>query len=57
MFHLELPKMLRTSLIRGMHVFLQSMLILSSRQSTTGLQSLVSLQVISITGDVWLMLL
>ena len=49
--------MLRTSLIRGMEVFLLSILMLSSLKFTTDLQSLVSLWVINITSEVRLVLL
>ena len=54
--HSELPRMLNTSLIREIEVFLLRILVFNSLKSTTGLLSLVSFLVISITGDVWLVL-
>ena len=54
--HSELPKMLRTSLIKSMEVFLLKILVFSSLKSTIGILSLVNLQVINMTGDVRLVL-
>ena len=54
--HSELPKMLRTSLIKGMEVFLLSILVFNNLKSTAGHLPLVNLQVINMIGDVWLVL-
>ena len=48
--------MFRTSVMRGMDVLHRNICILRSLKSTTGLLSLVSLRVISITLEVWLVL-
>ena len=48
--------MLNTSFISGIEVFLLKILVFSNLKSTTGLLSFVSFLVISITGDVWLVL-
>ena len=48
--------MLKTSFISGIEVFLLNILVFSNLKSTTGLLSFVSFLVISITGDVWLVL-
>ena len=50
--HSELPKMLNTSLIKGIEVFLLNILVFNNLKSTTGRLSLVSFQVINMTGDV-----
>ena len=52
--HSELPKMLRTSLIKGMEVFLLKIVVFSNLKLPTGHLSLVNLQVINMAGDVWL---
>ena len=54
--HFELPKILNTSFISGIDVFLLKILVFNNLKSTTGLLSFVSFLVINITGDVWLVL-
>ena len=50
----ELPKMLNTSLIKGIEVFLLNILVFNNLKSTTGHLSLVSFRVINMTGNVLL---
>ena len=54
--HFELSKILNTSLISGIDVFLLEILMFNNLKSTTGLLSFVSFLVINKTGDVWLVL-
>ena len=51
-----MPRILNTSFINGIEVFLLNILVFSNLKSTTGLLSFVNFLVISITGDVWLVL-
>ena len=50
--HSEFPRIGKTSLIKGIHVFLLKILVFSNLKSTTGLLSLVNFLVINITGEV-----
>ena len=54
--HFELPKILNTSFISGIDIFLLKILVFNNLKSTTVLLSFVSFLVINITGDVWLVL-
>ena len=53
----DLPHMLHISCISGLAVFRRLIRVLSRWKSTTGHLSCVTLRVISVTGDVWLVLL
>ena len=54
--HSEFPKILSTSLIKGIEVFPLRILVLKNLKSTTGLLSFVSFLVINMTGEVRLVL-